>query len=467
MAYPDLWRAWVKLHEGEAGAVQSSGWYLGPSGEHLPFYGAAYLPPESAYLPTAPTAPNPSSIADIRHDPDLLDRYYRGLDVYRNALGRSLTDAERQGLANSITSGRAWNVLDELRERQLQAADERYRSQAEDFGVRHPGFPSNVVYNPTRPAWTSPTLTPPALPATDPTLWAGSTGKSDTLSIPTPLGTGGYIGYPAKLSSPGYVPPWQVSTPPPLGPTHVFKFEGQWYDPNTGQFIKHEDSPLWQIIDVLAEGRRPAQQALGDFFESTYGTGYLPDQLEPFAGRSLLTNFRGLGASRGDRGFRPEFQDDHLYADLWGRQTPESKQLGHFITAIDMGYNGSLSSKGLVIGHEQYGDPISISIDTLPNMRNVLGGFPFFFTSDDDLAAFNTALAYDQQGNPYARDYWLATIMDENRFGPQSGRQGNSMEDLRLTVKGWELGREIATGRLRTNDEVADWIIRNVAHWWY
>lgn len=42
-------------------------------------------------------------------------------------------------------------------------------------------------------------------------------------------------------------------------------------------------------------------------------------------------------------------------------------------------------------------------------------------------------------------------------------RRGNSLEDLRLSVKGWELGREIALGTIKTNDELANWIAQNIA----
>jgi hypothetical protein len=155
-----------------------------PRPDSSALYGIGEKPASASAF--SPDAPAPTSFAAIRHDPDLLERYYRALDVHHNVLGTGLTDAERQKLADTIARGGLWKELDDLRARQLQAADEHYRSQAEDYGIRHPGFPSNVVYNPTRPQSSSLALTPSPRPATDQSLWAGSVGKSDTLSIPLP-----------------------------------------------------------------------------------------------------------------------------------------------------------------------------------------------------------------------------------------------------------------------------------------
>ncbi len=476
VAYPDLWREWVKRHEGEPGAVQSSGWYLGPSGEHVPFYGAAYLPPESAYMPTVPS---PTSFADIRHDPDLLDRYYRALDVYHNALGRGLTDAERQGLATAIVRGGLWKELDEMRALQLQAADERYRSQAEDYGIRHPGFPqtmagqyapsslaedyalrhpgfpsraadryerqriadalahlkgsrtldyglrhpgspfadsgiydrnweaedyalrhpgfpSNIVYNPSPPEWRAPT---PTRPATDRSLWAGSMGKSDTLSFPLA------------------------------------------YD---------ERPPLTRAIDMIRAHKGSAKDAAQYLTNQTYGTPlHFADEL---AGRYFSSHFGGIGSIPGDSEFQPQFQDNRYYNEWWGGQPVESKQFGHFWTAVDMGINGSPDYKSQMILHEQIPDN---------SLRSPLALFGS--ATPEDLQAFDWAIVFDMQGDYESRDAMLASILSPDKHGDLRDRQGNSLEDLILSVRGWELGRDIALGVIKTNDDLADWIERNIA----
>ncbi len=500
VAYPDLWREWVKRHEGEPGAVQSSGWYLGPSGEHVPFYGAAYLPPESVYLPTAPGAPNPTDYAAIRHDPDLQDYYYRALDATRNALGRGLTDAERQGLASSITSGRAWNALDELRAQQLQAADERYRSQAEDYGIRHPGFPhtiagqyapssqaedyalrhpgfsshaadryerqriadelarlkgsrtldygvrhpgspfadsgiydrnweaedyglrhpgfpSNIVYNPSPPEWGSPTLTPPAQQLTDRALWAGSMGKGDTLGIPIP-----------------------------------FTYDGR--------------PPLFHAIDMIKSRPGTAKDALQYVFDQTYGippqfSTYMPPVTDYLAGRVGRSHFSGLGSIGGDEGFQPQFKDAHWYTEKWGLQPTDSTQLGHFLTAVDMAINGSDKDKSAIIRHEQIPDDWGLrGIGAIEEAKRTRA-------TPKDMSAFDWAIVFDVRGDYESRDAMLMSILDPEKHGDLRNRRGNSLEDLILSVRGWELGRQIALGTIKTNDELADWIARNIAQGYY
>jgi hypothetical protein len=52
---------------------------LGPTRSgHVYHPGAQRLPPDSAYRKSANV--NVSSLVDIRHDPDLLEQYYRALD---------------------------------------------------------------------------------------------------------------------------------------------------------------------------------------------------------------------------------------------------------------------------------------------------------------------------------------------------------------------------------------------------
>jgi hypothetical protein len=171
--------------------------------------------------------------------------------------------------------------------------------------------------------------------------------------------------------------------------------------------------------------------------------------VDRFVGGVTRTHFRGSGAVRGDAGFAPEYRDDHLYADLWGYETPYSRQTGHFLTAVDMGAGDGPLWMLLAVGHEQAPDP---------RLGEQIGG-----ASLGDLVSFSRAVRADEPGQVLAREAYLSSILDESKHGELIGRRGNSMADLRLTVRGWRLGSMIAQGRLGTNKDLATWMALNVA----
>ena len=57
----------------------------------------------------------------------------------------------------------------------------------------------------------------------------------------------------------------------------------------------------------------------------------------------------------------------------------------------------------------------------------------------------------------------LSSILDPDRWGPFETRIGNSMEDLRLSVRGWRLGRFVANGYVESNKDLATWVALWVA----
>jgi hypothetical protein len=57
----------------------------------------------------------------------------------------------------------------------------------------------------------------------------------------------------------------------------------------------------------------------------------------------------------------------------------------------------------------------------------------------------------------------LSQIFDPSVHGPQEDRLGNSMEDLRLSARGWSLARMVESGSIGSNKELANWIALNIA----
>jgi hypothetical protein len=82
---------------------------------------------------------------------------------------------------------------------------------------------------------------------------------------------------------------------------------------------------------------------------------------------------------------------------------------------------------------------------------------------------FRNAVEYDRQRNYQFRDNELRAILiatdPDFRFSdalPGGERVGNSMEDLRLSVKGWRFGGEVRNGPVQTRQQAASWLRREV-----
>jgi hypothetical protein len=153
------------------------------------------------------------------------------------------------------------------------------------------------------------------------------------------------------------------------------------------------------------------------------------------------------GADIGLTGFRKEFEDP------WPTSTD---QVGHFLTAVRLAFDPQFLSNPvfqlllggwgdtdmsfrLMIGHEKVADPPDANRLGIKTLFTALRCFRAQYQSvtDDDVAQFQTGQ--------------LEMIRVGNGLG-------NSMEDLRLSHKGWLFGRSITEGHFRSREEVADWI---------
>ena len=215
------------------------------------------------------------------------------------------------------------------------------------------------------------------------------------------------------------------------------------------------DSALYAAIARIAHNNGSARQALEAILLETESVPEVP------------VHFGGLAATRGDRGFAREFQDDYLYRELWGCRTPQSQQLGHFLTAVGMGYKAATHPEDevmrgarliLIVGHEMYRDAKGSAGMGPSTVRQLLEGL-----RGDGVACFEEAVRLDAAGQYEARDAQLYAIFDPARHGAPRDRLGNSMEDLRLSVRGWRLGHIVASGGLGTNRDLANWLALYVA----
>ena len=222
------------------------------------------------------------------------------------------------------------------------------------------------------------------------------------------------------------------------------------------------NSALNQLIARVATGHDSAANRVDQVFNETRSRG-------PF------TQFGGVGGIRGDSGFQTQFQDDHLYGELWEIEQPASRQVGHFLTAVRMGYEqGSLIRwflKYLIIRHEQASDGrggpggvIGTIDQAIDPVASTYGGA----IRNGHISLFDEAVSLDASGDHEARDEILIDILRPygaqlGGFGPLDNRVGNSLEDLRLSVRGWRLGNMVASGGMQTNKDLANWIALYVA----
>lgn len=200
----------------------------------------------------------------------------------------------------------------------------------------------------------------------------------------------------------------------------------------------------------------------------------------------------------GDSGFCEELADGKFYDEggPWHDTDPgPTKQMGHFLTAVSLGFdpetaydnvsflfethkfetsspseqlnysppvNAEEFALNLIVGHEMLGDQRHIfQAVSIPAQYNI--------TTADARNGFLNAVEYDRQGNTTLRDEQLRAILiaTDPRFASDDAiqgatRVGNSMQDMRNSVKGWRFGQETRNGPIQTRQEAANWLRREV-----
>jgi hypothetical protein len=161
-----------------------------------------------------------------------------------------------------------------------------------------------------------------------------------------------------------------------------------------------------------------------------------------------------------DSGFRFELADHHLYtnpefwADFVREDRQKTKQVGHFLTAVGLRLNRwpHLVKLRLIVGHELLGDGIFLSF-----LRQFLAARRLH------QRLFLLAVAHDEAGEAERRDAALQCLFGTAREALRDRRRiGNSLPDLRLSVKGWRFAEALQRGAVRTRPEAAAWLEREI-----
>ena len=213
-----------------------------------------------------------------------------------------------------------------------------------------------------------------------------------------------------------------------------------------------------RLIDIRDNASSDAE-ALAQAFESDEfeDDGTVEGRLRTILFLTKHPVISGLqtGIEFGDTGFREEYRDSNLWPS-------SSNQVGHFLTAVRLGFDPSFLDSPLNRYILSAGDE---DVDTMA-LRLIVGhekvADPGIFGAFMSLIPFPGQWGFEEQ-------YHSATDEDIENF--RSGLlsniavgsgQGNSMQDLRLSYKGWKLGGMIVRGEMTSREDVAAWIRREL-----
>lgn len=171
-----------------------------------------------------------------------------------------------------------------------------------------------------------------------------------------------------------------------------------------------------------------------------------------------------------DCGFREELRDSQLYP-VWYSEDPnypnepqyDSNQVGHFLTAVSITYYHW--DIGLIIGHEKVPDGNSADATLQDKFRNY---FSYVSVTTQEHHMFRDAVTYDEQARYDQRDELLWAILNfDNNVGyggVSPVRDGNSLQDFRLSVKGYRFAHWIQGNSNMHPSFAASWLRTNLMY---
>lgn len=253
-----------------------------------------------------------------------------------------------------------------------------------------------------------------------------------------------------------------------------------------------------QRVEVLKQGAASDLASLALLFEDEQivDDGTVQSRLQAVLGitRHLIIPGLQTGVKFGDTGFEQRYKDPH----------PSSRnQVGHFLTAVGLKYSPAIVSRPilgfgsirtmvaaspsmsdqevalrLTVGHEKAPDPnglvemfVNVAVAGLSGrdimrevgyqIQKVISAFrrQFQAATEQDIAAWNEAQG--ALGNNSKLDM-NAAEGPLGRIAIDPSGKGNSRQDLRLSLVGWQLGQLIDRGAFSNRAAVAQWIRANL-----
>jgi hypothetical protein len=153
-----------------------------------------------------------------------------------------------------------------------------------------------------------------------------------------------------------------------------------------------------------------------------------------------------------DSSLKDEFRDQIFYDTDWNSKGESSNQVGHFLSAVDAAGYG-IPGLRITIGHEQKNDGTDwLTVARSPNKT--------------DIAKWGEAITADENGNSKKRDellWQLLRFSSETPFGcVEKDRKGQSLQDLRLSLKGFRFRAWVDKHPSSPPDQAGSWIYSNL-----
>ena len=167
-------------------------------------------------------------------------------------------------------------------------------------------------------------------------------------------------------------------------------------------------------------------------------------------------NDRGFAAdvADGTKWYNPE-ATGYIMQVVSGKENQGSPQVGHFLTAVDIGRQNPVLNHLLrpaAVGHELVGD------DQGPVKQIMMG-----LTHGKQRSLFHQAIAAAGQSDRAAAHAIVEQALPElSVHGAEPGRVGNSKQDLLNTSYGMAFGQLVRDGALGSASDAADWLCKNV-----
>jgi hypothetical protein len=215
------------------------------------------------------------------------------------------------------------------------------------------------------------------------------------------------------------------------------------------RFATREALAVTQLVDQATRGR----------FAMGFG-----DTVDAEVNRRVTSNFAGFILNTNTAGFRTELADPD----------PDNPQTGHFFSYVVWALDTIDDTEfRLALGHEfvpdtggvtQYTRQWEAGLTGAADLRRIVVSLPLDASAEMDYSALDTefdALGWTGRIDSSFHDetYWDP---DTHEFWTDSVHTGNSVQDLRCTIAGFQFGRLIREHQLADGASACRWLERNV-----